>query len=97
MGLRELLSGRRSPWMNPFVERTIGTIRRECAVHVIVTGERHLLVLLREHQRYYNSSRCHQSLDGAAPEPRAPETTPVEDVIAVPALGGLHHEYRRAA
>jgi putative transposase len=97
MGLRELLSGRRSPWQNPFVERVIGTIRRECTDHVIVTGERHLLALLREHQRYYNSSRCHQSLDGDAPELRTREVTPVEDVIAVPVLGGLHHEYRRAA
>jgi len=97
MGLRELLSGRRAPWTNPFVERVIGTIRRECTDHVIVTGERHLLALLREYQSYYNSSRCHQALDGNAPEPRTRETTPAEEVIAVPVLGGLHHEYRRAA
>jgi len=97
MGLRELLSGRRCPWQNPFVERVIGSIRRECTDHVIITGERHLLTLLREHQRYYNSSRCHNSLDDNAPEPRQREAAPVEDVVAVPVLGGLHHEYRRAA
>jgi len=97
IGLHELLSGRRSPWQNPFVERVIGSIRRECTDHVIVMGERHLAQLLREYAAYYNSSRCHQSLEGNAPEPRSPEVTPVEDVISVPVLGGLHHQYRRAA
>ncbi len=97
MGLRELLSGRQCPWQNPFVERVIGSIRRECTNHVIALGERHLLQTLRAYAAYYNASRCHQSLDGNAPEPRAREPTPVEDVVAVPVLGGLHHEYRRAA
>jgi putative transposase len=97
LGLRELLSGRRSPWQNPFVERVIGSIRRECTDHVIAMGERHLTAVLREYAAYYNTSRSHQSLDGDAPEPRSPETTPVTDVTAVPVLGGLHHQYRRAA
>jgi len=97
IGLRELLSGRRSPWMNPFVERVIGSIRRECTDHVIAMGEQHLTQILREYAAYHNSARCHQALDGDAPEMRARETTPVADVIAVPVLGGLHHEYRRAA
>ncbi len=97
MGLRELLSGRKSPWMNPYVERVLGSIRRECTDHVIALGERHLLGLLREYQRYYNAGRCHQSLGGDAPEPKTREAAPVNDVIAVPVLGGLHHQYRRAA
>jgi transposase InsO family protein len=97
MGLRELLSGRKSPWMNPFVERAIGSIRRECTDHVIALGEPHLLQTLRAYVSYYNASRCHQSLDGDTPDPRSREPTPVADVVAVPVLGGLHHEYRRAA
>jgi putative transposase len=76
MGLRELLSGRRSPWQNPFAERVIGSIRRECTDHVIAIGERHLLRLLQEYQSYYNASRSHQSLDGNAPEPRQREASP---------------------
>jgi putative transposase len=83
--------------MNPFVERVIGSIRRECTDHIIAMGEQHLTQILREYAAYHNSARCHQALAGYAPEPRARETTPLEDVIAVPVLGGLHHEYRRAA
>jgi len=97
MELRELLSGHRCPWQNPFVERVIGSIRRECTDHVIVMGEQHLTQMLRDYAASYNSSRCHQSLDGNSPEPRTRETSPVDDVSAVPVLGGLHHEYRRAA
>lgn len=85
MGLREILSGRRSPWQNPFVERVVGSIRRECTDHIIAMGERLL------------ASRCHRSLDGNSPVPRQHESTPVEVVIAVLVLGGLHHQYRRAA
>jgi putative transposase len=97
LGLRELLSGRRSPWQNPFVERVIGSIRRECTDHIIAMGERHLTQVMREYATYYNATRSHQSLDGNAPDPREREADPVTDVIAVPVLGGLHHQYRRAA
>ena len=95
LGIEQVVSAKQSPWQNPFVERVIGSIRRECTDHVIAWSEEHLRDLLRRYVEYYNCSRCHQSLDGNAPEPR-----PVEDgdgsVYAIPRLGGLHHEYRRA-
>jgi transposase InsO family protein len=96
LGIDEVISAKQSPWQNPFAERAIGSIRRECTDHIIALGERHLLRTLREYVAYYNQSRTHLSLDRNAPEPR-----PVEwkggDVIATPVLNGLHHTYSRAA
>ena len=74
------------------VERVIGSIRRECTDHIVPLREAHVRGVLRE---YYNRSRCHQSLDGNAPEPRAVKNGD-GSVYAIPHLGGLHHEYRRA-
>ena len=95
MGIDELVSAPRSPWQNGYVERLIGSIRRECTDHIIPMGERHLLRVLREYQAYYNESRPHQSLDGAPPVPRVVEA--VGQIVAQPVLGGLHHRYSRAA
>ena len=96
LGIEEVVSARKSPWQNPFVERVIGTIRRDCTDHIIPLGERHLLRVLREFvDGYYNPSRCHQSLDGDAPMSRPVESR--GDVVSQSILGGLHHRYRRAA
>ncbi len=70
IGLKEVISARRSPWQNPFCERVLGTLRRECTDHVIALGERHLSRVLQEYIEYYNESRCHLSLEGNAPELR---------------------------
>ena len=80
----------------PFAERAVGSIRRECTDHIIPFGEGHLRGVLREYAEYYNRSRCHLSLDGNAPEPREIEggTGPVR---AIAHLGSLHHRYTRAA
>jgi transposase InsO family protein len=94
LGITEIISTPRSPWQNPFVERLIGSIRRECTDHIIAFGESHLRRVLNEYVSYYNESRAHQSLDGDAPEPREIETK--GQVIARPVLGGLHHRYSRA-
>jgi len=95
IGMKEVISAKQSPWQNPFCERVIGSIRRECTDHLVPLNESHLRKILGEYVRYYNTARCHQSLDGNSPEPRC-----VEDgegsVYALPHLGGLHHEYRRA-
>jgi hypothetical protein len=95
MGLREVVNATQSPWQNPFAERAIGSIRRECADHVVALGEGHLRRILRQYVAYCNRARCHQSLDGNAPEPRAVEGGQGR-VRAIPHPGGLHHEYRRA-
>jgi len=86
----------RSPWQNPYVERMIGTLRRELLDHIIVLNQRHLERLLREFiQDYYHTARPHQGLGGETP---AQETLSGEgELIAVPVLGGLHHRYYRTA
>ncbi len=97
MGIEEVVTAPRSPWQNPFVERLIGTLRRELLDHVIVLNERHLRRLVTAYFEYYHRSRPHRSLDQNAPQPRAVEPPSSGRVIAVPQVGGLHHCYRRAA
>jgi hypothetical protein len=93
--LEELRSGRGKPWQNPYIERLIGTIRRECLDHVIVLGERHLMRVLSEYLAYYHGYRTHQSVEMDAPDGRRVQVDGA--VQAVPHLGGLHHHYERAA
>jgi transposase InsO family protein len=97
MGIEEVLIAPHSPWQNPFVERLIGSIRRECLDHVLVINEAHLLRVLREYFAYYHDSRPHQSLDDNAPRPREIEAPSQGRIVAEPQVGGLHHRYRRAA
>ena len=98
MLIAEVLTAPRSPWQNPFVERVIGTIRRELLDHVIVLNEGHLRRHLRSYLRYYHGSRTHLALEKDAPEPRSAEPPAQGRVLALPQVGGLHHRYiRRAA
>ncbi len=96
MGIKEVRTAYRSPWQNAYVERLIGSLRRECLNRLIVLNETGLLKILDEYVRYYNEHRCHQSLNGNAPLPR--ETDPPSNgcLVSTPILGGLHHTYRRA-
>ena len=70
MGIKEVLSTPRSPWERPFVERVIGTIRRECLDHVIVFNQATLYRHLKSFLAYYHESRKHLSLAKDSPEPR---------------------------
>ena len=74
MGIQEVLTAARSPWQNPFAERLIGSIRRECLNHVIVLGERHLRWTLKRYIRYYLDSRTHLSLEKDSPDSRSVQT-----------------------
>ena len=94
MGIRDRPIAARSPWQNGCAERLIGSIRRDCLDHVVVFGERHLRHLLKAYQKYYNEARTHLSLEKDAPISRAVQT--VGQTLAVPVLGGLHHQYIRA-
>jgi hypothetical protein len=67
MGIHEVKTAPRSPWQNPYVERLIGTLRRECLDHVVVLNEPHLRRLLRDYLLYYHSARTHLSLAKDAP------------------------------
>jgi Integrase core domain len=93
IGIRDRPIAPRSPWQNPYVERLIGTIRRECLDHMIVFGQAHLRRILGKYAAYYNESRIHRSLDKDAPFHRAIERIGV--IKSQPVLGGLHHQYCR--
>ncbi|MBZ0267962.1 integrase core domain-containing protein [bacterium] len=91
--IEEVLTSPARPWQNPYVERLIGSIRRECLDHAVILGERHLRHLLRRYFSYYHRSRTHLSLDGDPPEPRPVHAA--GRIIALPEVGGLHHRYER--
>ena len=97
MGIEEVVIAFRSPWQSPYVERIIGSIRRECLDHLIVLNEAHLRRILTSYFAYYHESRAHLSLECNAPVPRRVEHPSEGKVIAIPQVGGLHHRYRRAA
>jgi Integrase core domain len=86
-----------SPFQNPYAERVIDSIRRECLDHLIVLNEDHLRRILRQYFDYYHNSRPHRSLERNSPAPREIEPPSKGKVIAFPQVGGLHHRYRRAA
>jgi len=97
LGLEEVLTAPQSPWQNPYAERLIGSIRRECLDHVIVFSESHLRRLLANYFQYYHRWRTHLSLDMDCPDPR-PILSPEQGaVVAFPEVGGLHHHYERIA
>jgi transposase InsO family protein len=93
MGIRDRPTAPRSPWQNGCVGRLIGSIRREYTDHVVEFGETHLRRLLNAYMIYYNEARTHLSLGKDAPNHRPFER--FSRVIAIPALGGLHHRYGR--
>jgi putative transposase len=97
MEIEEILTTAQSPWQSPFVERLIGSIRRDCLDHVIVLGERHLKRILKSYFAYYHRSRTHLSLDKDAPESRAVQPPQFGTVVEFPEVGGLHHRYERRA
>ena len=97
MGIGEVLSSPSSPWQNPYAERLVGSISRDCLDHVIVLGERHLRRVLTGYVAYYHRSRTHLSLAKDAPTPRRVPGLAEGDVIAFREVGGLHHRYERRA
>ena len=97
LGIKEVLSAPRSPWQNPYVERLIGSIRREGLDHMILLNERHLMRVLSSYFSYYHLCRAHLALDRNSPVPREVEPPERGRIIAVPEVGGLHHRYTRCA
>jgi len=97
LGIEGVLSAPRSPWQNPYVERIVGSIRRECLDHVIILNERHLRRILTAYFAHYHKSRTHLSLGKDAPEPRAVQPPTIGKIGALPEVGGLHHRYERRA
>lgn len=97
MGIEEVVTAAQSPWQNPYAERLIGSIRRECLDHLIVLNKKQLRRILREYFDYHNEVRPHQSLERNAPLPREIEPPAKGKIISLPQVGGLHHRYLRVA
>ena len=95
MGIEQVAIAPRSPWQNPFVERLVGSIRRECLDHVIVLNERHLRRILRGYFDYYHQWRTHQGLGMDCPDGRDVQPSESGGLLEVGHLGGLHHHYER--
>ena len=87
----------RRPWQNPYVERLIGSVRRECLNHVIILNERHLRRVLVSYLDYYHRSRTHLSLGKDTPEGRPVQPGGSGKIVSFPQVGGLHHRYERLA
>jgi transposase InsO family protein len=97
IGVEQVVTSRKSPWQNGYVERVIGSIRRECLNHVIVLSDRHLRRILKEYFEYYHEVRTHLGLGKDSPTPREVEPPGTGAVVAEPMVGGLHHQYYRKA
>ena len=93
--IQEIRTARQSPWQNPYAERVIGSIRRECVDHVIVLGERHLKRMLSSYVDYYNGTHLSLFKDAPTGRPRQPKEQ--GRVVELARVGGLHHEYVRTA
>src|SRR5262249_35144059 len=97
IGIEEILTAPQSPWQNTYAERLIGSIRRECLDHIIITSERGLRRVLDEYVAYYLKSRTHLALNKDAPVSRLVATPAGGEIAGIPYLSGLHHRYERRA
>jgi len=99
-GIQERAFLPHSPNLNAVCERFIGSLRRECLDHILFINERQLHKLVKEYVLYFNRARPHQGIGQRLPVPiheQSTITTERLQVAAKPVLGGLHHDYRRAA
>jgi putative transposase len=97
MNIQAVRTAPRAPWQNAYVERVIGSIRRECLDHVIVVNAVGLHRVLTEYVAYYMRARTHLALGKDAPIARPIAPPSAGRIVATPHVGGLHHRYDRAA
>jgi putative transposase len=97
LGIREVVTAPQSPWQNAYVERWIGSIRRQCLDHVIVLNETGLHRILKSYFDYYECSRTHLSLAKDTPVSRPIQASGMGRIVEIPQVAGLHHRYERIA
>ena len=97
LGFEQKVIAPRSPWQNPYAERLIGSIRRECLDELILFSPSHLRRTLANYFEYYHQARTHRSLDQDSPESRPIEGADKGMVVELPMVNGLHHRYTRLA
>jgi transposase InsO family protein len=95
MGIEEVLTAPQSPWQNPYAERLIGSIRRECLNHFVILNAKHLKRTLATYLVYYHRSRTPLGLEKQCPTLR--QVSSIGKIIEIPQLGGLHHRFERVA
>ena len=95
--IEEVLSAPHSPWQRAYIERVIGSIRRECLDHLIVFNEGSLYRHITAFTKYYHETRTHLSLEKDTPGSRPAQAPGSGRVIALSQVGGLHHRYERRA
>ena len=91
--IKEVITAPRNPWQNAYVERVIGSIRRDCLDHIIVFDERHLNRILKNYFEYYHRWRTHLGLEMDTPQGREVQAPHQGKILEMPDLGGLHHHY----
>src|SRR5918996_3693550 len=98
-GLRIVRTPIKAPRANAFAERFVGTLRREGLDRILIFGHRHLESVLKSYIAHYNGHRPHRSLYMNPPVPKSSDTSvaPPQSVTRRDVLGGLIHEYERAA
>lgn len=100
-GIEVIRTPVRAPKANAICERFIGSVRRECLDHLLILGGRHLYRLMGEYVTYFNHARPHQGIDQRIPVPQEDDMHRIRgsdcQIVSYPVLGGLHHDYRRAA
>ena len=97
MGIKEVLIAPKCPWQNPYAERAIGSICRECLDHIIVVNEKHLKRTLASYFDYYHRWRTHLSLGMDAPGHRPVQPPGLGKVVEFSEIGGLQRHYERRA
>lgn len=93
LGITEMVTAPASPWQNAYVERVIGSLRRELLDHVDVLDQRHLKRLMSSYLGYYHPLRTHRSLDQDAPDRRPVKLAEPDQITEFPVVHGLHHHY----
>ena len=99
-GIEILKTPHQAPRANAICERFLGSVRRECLDHLLVLHEKQLHRVLRAYVEYFNEARPHQGIQQQVPQGKVTSVPPDQRgnrIISVPVLGGLHHDYRRAA
>ena len=97
MGIHEVKTAPRSPWQNPYVERLIGTLRRECLDHVVVLNEPTCVACCATTSPTTTAPEHTSRWTKDAPEPRPVEHLDQGRIVETPMVGGLHHRYTRQA
>jgi transposase InsO family protein len=97
VGIRQLRTPVRSPRANAFAERWVRTVREDCLDHLLVFSRRHLEEVLTKYVRHYNEARPHRGLELGQPIPRTGTAIANGLITRRDILGGIVHEYERAA